>query len=45
MKAAIKRVGTRLSDKTLRFIFDGREYEAQVGDTAASALIDRKSVV
>jgi sarcosine oxidase subunit alpha len=39
MKAAIKRVGTRLSDKTLRFIFDGREYEAQVGDTAASALM------
>ena len=39
MKAAIKRVGTRLSDKTIQFFFDGRVYQAQVGDTAASALL------
>lgn len=33
------RRGTRLRDQPLRFTFDGRAYEGQVGDTAASALL------
>ena len=34
-----RRKGTRLSADTLRFSFDGRTFTAQVGDTAASALL------
>lgn len=34
-----RRQGTRLSDDTLEFDFDGRRYSAQVGDTVASALL------
>ncbi|MEI8298243.1 MAG: 2Fe-2S iron-sulfur cluster-binding protein [Pseudomonadota bacterium] len=34
-----QRRGTRLTDTSLRFTFDGREYCGQVGDTAASALL------
>jgi len=33
------RRGTRLRDQPLRFTFDGRTYDGQVGDTAASALL------
>ncbi len=34
-----RRKGARLSPETLGFTFDGRSYSAQVGDTAASALL------
>ncbi|MBS0422705.1 MAG: (2Fe-2S)-binding protein [Proteobacteria bacterium] len=33
------RSGSRLTDGRLRFSFDGRQFEAQQGDTAASALL------
>ncbi len=33
------RQGTRLGTAKLRFSFDGREFDAQAGDTAASALL------
>lgn len=39
MSAHKPRVGTRLSSERLSFHFDGRQYEGQVGDTAASALL------
>jgi len=39
MSAPRRRRGTRLGGEPLRFTFDGRPYEAQVGDTAASALL------
>jgi len=34
-----RRTGGRLGEAVLRFSFDGREYHAQSGDTAASALL------
>ena len=39
MSALQTRRGTRLTAETLCFTFDGRRYAAQVGDTAASALL------
>jgi hypothetical protein len=33
------RRGTRLAAERLSFSFDGRRYQAQLGDTAASALL------
>jgi sarcosine oxidase subunit alpha len=38
VSALVKRVGLRLEAEPVRFSFDGREYEGQRGDTAASAL-------
>ena len=37
--SATPRRGTRLSDATLTFSFDGHDYQGQIGDTAASALL------
>ncbi len=39
MNAIHPRTGTRLRDGTLSFSFDGHEYVAQAGDSAASALL------
>ncbi len=36
---AATRVGTRIANKSIKFSFDGQEYLAQSGDTAASALL------
>ena len=37
--AGVWRTGTRLREEALRFRFDGREIEAQTGDSVASALL------
>ena len=39
MSGAPNRRGTRLRAESLTFTFDGRRYEGQLGDTAASALL------
>jgi methylglutamate dehydrogenase subunit C len=39
VSAPAKRVGLRLEAETLQFAFDGRAYEGQRGDSAASALL------